>query len=444
MKLSIESQQDPDKAIRLLWDGYGEEVFFETRPHPSIIKYEKDLESAVEIAKESSFFGILPRRREGSKTQDVVLKGNVVWVDVDSPRSLGLIDSKLRPLGLVPTVVMSSGYGYWFFWKLVNLSSITVIENINRGLSAVLGGDSCHDRTRICRVPGSVNTKYGKKRPVEIIEINEGVLFSARSFRAVLPMKKASAQVVNLKAITPHPDDRVTWIERTDPDWSGKEDLGAYVEGEVLAGADRSRMEFRVAVLLLRSGWTRGEIRDFFDTHQLPRHLQNINRGRVNSFDEMISTIVYLYSNTWKKKEKEKEKESPLVPPVLQGSSDTRMVTGDARPRRSEKELCHDRFALAQMADGHGRSQLIEEGAQALGLTHGTIEHDIRCLLKSGVLVRRIDPTDPNNCRIQIFQCEELVSRIRKQGPSGLTGWYHLLPNRMPHKRLTEPLGNSK
>ncbi len=441
MKLNIESQHDSDKAIRLLWGGYGEGVFFDIRPHPSTIEYEKDLESAVEIAKESRFIGILPKRFEGSKTRDVVLKGNVVWVDIDSPNALGLIDSKLRPRGLVPTVVMSSGHGYWFFWKLTNLSSVAVIENINRGLSAVLGGDSCHDRTRICRVPGSVNTKYGQKRPVEIIEINEGVLYSARSFRAVLPKKKASTQIVNLNAITPHPDDRVTWIEHTDPDWTGKEDLAAYVNGEVPAGVDRSRVECRIATHLLRSGWSRGEIRDFFDTHQLPRHLQNINRGKIDSFDQMITKIVNEYSKGWKKK----EKETPQPPPVYKGSSHTRMGTKDARPRRSETELCRDRFALAQMANGQGRSQFIEDGAKALGLTRGTIEHDIKCLFKSGVLVKRIDPADPNNCRIQIFQNEEIVAHISKQGSRGFTRWHYLLPNRMPHKRLKEDeRGNSE
>ncbi len=435
MKTSTSSQNDSERAIRLLWDGYADGIFFETRPHPSSINHEKDLERAVEIAKESRFIGILPRRREGSKTRDVVLKGNVVWVDIDSPNALGLIDSKLRPLGLVPTIVMSSGHGYWIYWKLKELAGVAVIENINRGLSALLGGDACHDRTRICRVPGSVNGKYGKKRFVRIIEINEELLYYPLSFRAVLPRKKkAPTQVVDLNGITPQPDDRVTWIERTDPDWTGREDLAAYVMGEVPAGADRSHIEFRVAVLLARSGWTRGEIRGFFDAHQLPRHLQNMKRGRTDSFDQMITKIVYLYSLTWKKK----EKDSPHAPPVYKGSSNTRMGTRNARARRSETELCRDRFALAQMANGQGRSQFIEEGAQALGLTHGATEHDMKCLFKSGVLVKRIDPTDPNNCRVLIFQDEELVAHIIKQGPRGFTRRDYLLPNCMPQKRLKE------
>ncbi len=345
MKLSIESQHDSDKAIRLLWDGYGEGVFFEIRPRVSSIKYEKDLERAVQLAKESSFIGVLPRRKEGSRKQDVVLKGNVVWVDIDSPNALGRIDATLRPLGLVPTIVMSSGHGYWFYWKLVNLSSLLIIENINRGLSALLGGDACHDRTRICRVPGSVNGKYGKKRFVRIIEINEGALYYPRSFRAVLPpKKKAPAQVVDLNGITPQPDDRVTWIERIDPDWTGREDLASYVMGEVPAGVDRSQVEFRIAVLLARSGWTRGEIRGFFDAHQLPRHLQNMKRGRTDSFDQMITKIVYLYSLTWKKKEKDSPHD-PLyirtlpIPawglemPVLVDRRQNSAATGSLSPR---------------------------------------------------------------------------------------------------------------
>ncbi len=435
MKTSTSSQNDSERAIRLLWSGYGDGVFFDVRPHPSSITFEKDLESAVQLAKESSFIGLLPRRREGSKTQDVVLKGNVVWVDIDSPNALGLIEATLRPLGLAPTIVMSSGHGYWFYWKLVDLSSLLIIEKINRGLSALLGGDACHDRTRICRVPGSFNTKYGEKRPVEIVQINEGALYYPRSFRAVLPpKKKASAEVVDLNGITPQPDDRVTWIERIDPDWTGREDLASYVMGEVPAGVDRSQVEFRIAVLLARSGWTRGEIRGFFDAHQLPRHLQNMKRGRTDSFDQMITKIVYLYSLTWKKK----EKDSPHAPPVYMGSSNTRMGTRDARARRSETELCRDRFALAQMANGQGRSQFIEEGAQALGLTCGAIEHDLKCLFKSGVLKKRIDPTDLKKRRIQIFQDEDLVAHIIKQGPRGFTRRDYLLPNCMPQKRLKE------
>ncbi len=435
MKASTSSQHDSDRAIRLLWGGYGEEVFFEIRPRVSTIKYETDLERAVEIAKESSFIGILPRRREGSKSHDVVLKGNVVWVDIDSPNALGLIDSKLRPLGLVPTIVMSSGHGYWLYWKLVDLSSPSVIENINRGLSAVLGGDACHDRTRICRVPGSFNTKYGEKRPVEIIEINEELLYYPLSFRAVLPRKKkAPAQVVNLKGSTSQEDDRITRFERTDPDWTGKEDLAAYVKGEVPAGADRSQIEFRIASILTYAGWSRGEIRGYFEANQLPRHLQNMKRGRTDSFDQMFNKIVNEYSITWTKK----KNKTPGPPPVYKDSSNTRMGTRDARARRSETELCRDRFALALLANGQGRSRFIEEGAQALGLPCGTIEHDTRCLLKSGVLKKQIDPTDPNNCRVLIFKDEEIVAHIIKQGPRGFTRRDYLLPNCMPQKRLKE------
>jgi hypothetical protein len=97
---------------------------------------------------------------------------HIVWVDLDPPKGktdpaeLELWRSeKLKELdrsGLPqPHIIIFSGRGLWFFWRLSRQIDVGETEVINRGLAQKLGGDNCHNADRVARVPFTRNTKTG-------------------------------------------------------------------------------------------------------------------------------------------------------------------------------------------------------------------------------------------------------------------------------------------
>lgn len=70
-----------------------------------------------------------------------------------------------------PTYVIDSGNGGWGIWKLAepvvvdgDLERIRELERYNIALERAFGADHCHDITRICRLPYTVNIPNAKKR----------------------------------------------------------------------------------------------------------------------------------------------------------------------------------------------------------------------------------------------------------------------------------------
>jgi hypothetical protein len=123
------------------------------------------------------FFGVCTRKdKQGTKEfiQDVV----ALWVDIDSTDGLSGLDRVLTP-----TLIVKSGKGYHFYWKLSNpVKANNNIELILKGLSTVLNGDSAAtDLTRMLRLPGTYNTKYTPPVKVEIVASNH-LLYNLEDF----------------------------------------------------------------------------------------------------------------------------------------------------------------------------------------------------------------------------------------------------------------------
>src|SRR5437899_2997898 len=72
------------------------------------------------------YVGLLPRVREGATKEDVVPFGNVVWLDVDSRDALDHL-AVFGKVGLAPNLVVDSGGGFWFYWKLNELVPTDVL-----------------------------------------------------------------------------------------------------------------------------------------------------------------------------------------------------------------------------------------------------------------------------------------------------------------------------
>jgi len=109
--------------------------------------------------------------------EDIV---SVPWLHVDVDARVGKeLDEELVRIEtlltkecpvLPPTVVTFSGGGYQAFWRLKepipingDLARAEDAARYNKQLEIVLGGDSCHDISRIMRLPGTMNLPDAKK-----------------------------------------------------------------------------------------------------------------------------------------------------------------------------------------------------------------------------------------------------------------------------------------
>jgi predicted P-loop ATPase len=108
------------------------------------------------------FIGLLPRDERGTGTGEHVGFGRVVWSDVDSKDFTGgKMEAmkgieKLKPR---PHCVVESGGGFHVYYFLDEPTSPDEIESANKRLSSLIGGDHCHDRARVLRLPTSYHCK---------------------------------------------------------------------------------------------------------------------------------------------------------------------------------------------------------------------------------------------------------------------------------------------
>jgi hypothetical protein len=402
-------QHTPERALRLIWDGYEDGVYFETCSSPISRSHHRDLEGAITAAHEAQFFGLLPRKREGSKKPDVIDQGNVLWVDLDFPEAGALVAEMLEPLGLLPTMVICSGRGYWFFWKLNDAAPKGDIEQMNKRLVRLLGGDSgSTDCTRIARVPGSTNTKHAHKPCVEVRFLDESLRYAIGDFDRALPKVPAVGSPSSSYS-TNHvfdPNDRVEGIEWTDPDWLGRPDLAAYVFGGRRDG-DRSHTEAQVAAKLLSCGWCRGEIHTFFRKYGLPRYLLDQRTGRAHNLDLWIDEVIHGKSKAWDLK----KLNPPLDPPsVHRGSGHSPKETGNSLSTYDRRRV------LVDMARGQTLSEYYEEASKTLGRCRRSTRNDLSILTyKGGPLVYACDLLDPNHRRKRIYRNEAVAGKVHER-----------------------------
>ena len=403
-------QQTSERALRLIWDGYEDGVYFETGSSPIKRSHHPDLEGAISAAHDAQFFGLLPRKREGSKKPDVIDQGNVLWVDLDFPEAWELVVEVLDPLGLLPTMVICSGRGYWFFWKLHDAAPKGNIEQMNKRLVRLLGGDSgSTDCTRIARVPGSINTKHAHKPCVEVRFLDESLRYAIGDFDRALPkvpvVGSPSPSYSNDHVF--NPNDRVEGIEWRQPCWGSRDDLVGYLfEGRPVA--DRSKAEFSIVCKLLSSGWCRGEIRALFELHRPSRYQEDERAGRTDALDRAIDRAIHDFSKAW---DIEKLNRTPNPPSVyLHRSGHSPKETGNSLSTYDRRRV------LVDMARGQTLSEYYEEAKKTLGRCRRSTRYDLSILTyKGGPLVYACDLLDPNHRRRRIYRNEAIAGKVHER-----------------------------
>jgi DNA-binding transcriptional ArsR family regulator len=386
--------KDAQRLLSLIWRGQGAPLYMLRNISGKGGAAESSssfgaLEEIVARACGHTFFGLLGRSSRSFSGDYVVRKSNVVWVDIDrlegyhGSSQLESVERRLELLRIRPTATLSSGRGYWCFWKLTALIDVLEIERLNRALAWLLrseGADrTCWDAARICRIPGSFNEKTAGGR-VELVSITEGHAYSPPSLQDVLAREGAlGAPNLQYRNSTTSfsPDDRWT-AAAAQSRWRGKEMHLKYLTGEHVD--DRSSVEHSIVCSLVWHGYSRSEIHDFFEDRMPSRYQEEVKRGRGREYlDRSVSKALKAAEN-WA---------PPRTPSCVSRDCSELPSLGQPRPYNQVS-----RVAVLQLIKGQGERELVADVCARTGCTERAVRHILKDLEGRGVVTKRKDQND--------------------------------------------------
>ncbi len=152
--------------------------------------------------------GVLPRTPDRARGRRGYLPGRAVWFDADlyameaqpgsaTPtsveelarrRTLGQqrLRRKLSLLGLPPSTIVDSGWGYHLYWYLDEPTEPATVVAANKAVADALGStDSTWDAGRMLRAPGSWNLKVAEQhKMVRITRFRGDLTYDAADLRS--------------------------------------------------------------------------------------------------------------------------------------------------------------------------------------------------------------------------------------------------------------------
>ena len=218
----------------------------------------------------------------------------------------------IESFNMKPTWINHSGGGFHCYWVLndpVKISAIGIdqLENVNRNLTAALGGDSgTHNINRILRVPGTYNFKLpNNPREVTII-VDNGPRYDFEVFKPLMTLekkKKVATQVTikkqNFQKEQQNWDQKISSLPVSDK-----------IKYLIMGGNDgsyvsRSEADQAVITALINKGVSELDIKTIFENYRIGE-----------KYREHSSPDEYLKHNIEKAKEfsnlTEEERENPL------------------------------------------------------------------------------------------------------------------------------------
>jgi hypothetical protein len=143
------------------------------------------------------YAGAAPRLgKDGSKAG--VSRLWALWADLDKKDGYTRESrfKQLLELPHHPSILVWTGGGLHAYWLLresaEGLDELNHAERIMRQVAKGLGGDPVHDRSRIMRVPGTQNFKFGEPRPVVMEHYNPDLRYGLEDLKEMaeaLPRK---------------------------------------------------------------------------------------------------------------------------------------------------------------------------------------------------------------------------------------------------------------
>lgn len=158
-----------------------------------------------------------PQQRFQKKLERTDIKAvHYLHVDVDPRAGEDVASEQARILNLMrnppgglplPTGIVYSGGGYQAYWKLSEALQVggvlEVAEDLKRyniQIERLLGGDNCHDISRIMRVPGTVNLPDAKKLKkgrvpalAEVVEWHDDRVYDIAKFTKAVEIQSPTA-----------------------------------------------------------------------------------------------------------------------------------------------------------------------------------------------------------------------------------------------------------
>lgn len=127
---------------------------------------------AVSLGETHDVYAGVAARRGENGTKASVGRVTALWADVDAKGRHTRMSrlSQLTHLSPHPSILVWTGGGYHAYWLLrepaEGLEALDCAERVMRLLAQGLDGDPVHDRSRVMRMPGTFNHKYGELRLV--------------------------------------------------------------------------------------------------------------------------------------------------------------------------------------------------------------------------------------------------------------------------------------
>ncbi len=176
--------KEAEKFFQILFHQLGENERIELRYRLSGAEQPMNrrfLKSTVEAANlaltlgqtHEIYAGVAPRQGEVG-TKDGVTRLLHIWGDLDvkGQHTQATRLEQLTKLSCHPSILVWSGGGYHPYWSLEEPAhgphGLARAELIMARIAEGLDGDPVHDRTRILRVPGTLNHKEDEPRPVRL------------------------------------------------------------------------------------------------------------------------------------------------------------------------------------------------------------------------------------------------------------------------------------
>jgi hypothetical protein len=120
------------------------------------------------------YVGAAPRQgRVGTKEGVTYLPA--IWAELDAKEAHTRETrfKQVTDLPHLPSIMVWTGGGWHVYWLLEvpaeGQQELALAEAVMRRLAEGLNGDHVGDRARILRLPGTLNQKYGRLRPVELV-----------------------------------------------------------------------------------------------------------------------------------------------------------------------------------------------------------------------------------------------------------------------------------
>ena len=144
------------------------------------------------------YFGVASRQSMVG-TKEGVNRLPTVWADLDAKEAHTRETrfKQITDLPHLPSIVVWTGGGFHPYWLLEEPAEgqqeLALAESVMRRLAEGLDGDHVGDRARILRLPGTLNHKYGKPRPVELVHCDPDKRYPLEQLQEMaeaLPEKK--------------------------------------------------------------------------------------------------------------------------------------------------------------------------------------------------------------------------------------------------------------